>query len=364
MNTAPKYKLLVICPYPVGVAPSQRLKYEQYFDAFREEGFEINVQPFASKKLWSIIYKKGNFIGKLLQTLLGYWSRFWLIFSLKKYDVVYIHLWVTPFFMPFYEWIYCSLAKKVVYDIDDLVYLSDNKSKANKTVGIFKSKKKPIYLMKHADHVITCTPYLDEFVRKFNTQTTDISSTVDTHKYIPVNRYENKHPIVLGWSGSTTTSKYFYLLKEVLLELSKKYPIKIIIMGNPNIQIDGLNIESLAWSESIELEVLQKFDIGLYPLHDEEWVLGKSGLKAIQYMALGVPTVATAIGANYRVIDDKVSGMLVNSHQEWVNALSALIESPELRKKIGEAGRKKIEQEFSIETNQKNYLNVLKKMVS
>jgi glycosyltransferase involved in cell wall biosynthesis len=364
LNSAPKYKLLVICPYPVGVAPSQRLKYEQYFDAFREEGFEINVQPFASKKLWSIIYKKGNFIGKLLQTLLGYWRRFWLIFSLKKYDVVYIHLWVTPFLMPFYEWIYCSLAKKVVYDIDDLVYLSDNKSKANKTVGIFKSKKKPIYLMKHADHVITCTPYLDEFVRKFNAHTTDISSTVDTHKYIPVNRYENKNPIVLGWSGSTTTSKYFYLLKEVLLELSKKYPIKIIIMGNPNIQIDGLNIESLAWSESIELEVLQKFDIGLYPLHDEVWVLGKSGLKAIQYMALGVPTVATAIGANYRVIDDKVSGMLVNSHQELVDALSALIESPELRKKIGEAGRKKIEQEFSIETNQKNYLNVLKKMVS
>jgi L-malate glycosyltransferase len=364
LNPAPKYKLLVICPYPVGVAPSQRLKYEQYFDAFREEGFEIHVQPFVSKKLWSIIYKKGNFIGKLLQTLLGYWSRFWLIFSLKKYDVVYIHLWVTPFFMPFYEWIYCSLAKKVVYDIDDLVYLSDNKSKANKTVGIFKSKKKPIYLMKHADHVITCTPYLDEFVRKFNTHTTDISSTVDTHKYIPVNRYENKNPIVLGWSGSTTTSKYFYLLKEVLLELSKKYPIKIIIMGNPNIQIEGLNIESLAWSESIELEVLQKFDIGLYPLPDEEWVLGKSGLKAIQYMALGVPTVATAIGANFRVIDDKVSGMLVNSHQEWVDALSALIESPELRKKMGEAGRKKIEQEFSIDTNQKNYLNVLKKMVS
>ena len=58
----------------MGVAPSQRLKYEQYFDAFREEGFEINVQPFVSKKLWSIIYKKGNFIGKLLQTLLGYWS--------------------------------------------------------------------------------------------------------------------------------------------------------------------------------------------------------------------------------------------------------------------------------------------------
>ena len=356
--------MLIICPYPVGVAPSQRLKYEQYFSAFEQAGFQITVKPFVTRKLWSIIYKKGNFTTKFIQTLIGYWKRYWLLFSLRKYEVVYVHLWITPFFIPFYEWLYCLIAKKVVYDIDDLVYLGDNKSKANKRVGFFKSKKKPIYLMKKAHHVITCTPYLDEFVKTHNPHTTDISSTVDTEKYIPVNTYQAKEPVVLGWSGSITTSKYFYLLEKVLLSLSKKYQIRLIVMGNPQVHIDGLDIEAIAWSEEIELTTLQKFDIGLYPLPDEEWVLGKSGLKAIQYMALGIPTVATAIGANFRVIDHGESGMLVKTEEEWITALSRLIEDPKLREKIGKKGREKIEREFSIHANQQAYLDVLLKMVS
>lgn len=355
--------MLIICPYPVGVAPSQRLKYEQYFESFEEAGFEIKVCPFVTNKLWSILYKNGNFFAKFFQTLVGYWKRFWLIFSLRKYDVIYIHLWVTPFFIPLYEWLYCSIGKKIIYDIDDLVYLSDNKRVANKTVGIFKSKKKPIYLIKHAHHVITCTPHLDEFVKKYNSHTTDISSTVDTERYIPTNNYTEKNPIVLGWSGSITTSKYFYLLQDVLIELSKKYPIKVIVMGNPNIQVDGINIEAINWSEEVELPTLQKFDIGLYPLPNEEWVLGKSGLKAIQYMALGIPTIATALGANFRVIENNVSGILVNTDEEWISALSKLIEYPALREKIGKAGREKIEKEFSIKANKKAYLNVLLKMI-
>ncbi len=363
MKNSGTYKMLIICPYPVGVAPSQRLKYEQYFEAFEEAGLQVDIKPFVTKKLWSIVYKKGYFFTKFIQTMIGYWKRFWLIFSLRKYDIVYIHLWVTPFFIPLYEWIYCMIGKKIVYDIDDLVYLRENKSKANKAVGLFKSRKKPIYLMRKADHVITCTPYLDEFVKKYNPYTTDISSTVDTKKYTPVNTYSNGEPIILGWSGSITTSKYFYLLEEVLVDLSKKYPIKVLLMGDPHIHIEGLNIEAIAWSEEVELKTLQQFDIGLYPLPDEEWVLGKSGLKAIQYMALGIPTVATALGANFRVIDHEESGMLVKTKEEWTQALSQLIESPSLREKIGKKGREKIEKEFSIDANKKAYLEVLMQMV-
>lgn len=354
---------MVVSPYPVGVAPSQRLKYEQYFDAFREAGFDITVKSFVSPKLWSIIYQKGHFFTKIIQTLLGYLRRIMLIFSLHKYDVVYIHLWVTPFFTTFYEWIYCKLGKKIIYDIDDLVFLRENKSKSNKTAGIFKSRKKPVYLIKHAHHVITCTPYLDEFVRKYNSETTDISSTVDTDKYIPVNHYKNDHELILGWSGSITSSRYFYELEEILKEISRRHQVKIMVMGNPSIRFDGVNMECMAWSEKIELPTLQKFDIGLYPMPNEEFALGKSGLKAIQYMALGIPTVATAMGANFRVIDHGVNGYLVNSREEWIEALESLIQSPELREKLGKKGREKIEKEFSIKANKQIYLDVLNKVV-
>lgn len=363
MKQEKKYKLLIVSPYPVGVAPSQRLKYEQYFDAFTEAGYDITVKPFVSRNLWKIIYQKGHFITKIFQTCLGYLRRMWLILSLPRYDIVYIHLWVTPFFTTFYEWVYCKLGKKIIYDIDDLVFLRENKSKSNKTAGIFKSRKKPIYLIKHADHVITCTPYLDEFVKQYNKRTTDISSTVDTDRYVPVNNYKNDHEIILGWSGSITSSRYFFELEEVLKEISKMHKIKVVVMGNPNIHFDGVNMECMPWSEEIELSTLQKFDIGLYPMPNEEFALGKSGLKAIQYMALGIPTVATAMGANFRVVDHEINGFLVNNHKEWINALNALITSPELRERMGKKGREKIEKEFSIKANKQIYLNVLHKVI-
>ena len=350
-------KILIVCPNPEGVAPGQRLKYEQYFENWRENGYDITVEPFISKSFQKIVYKKGFFFSKLYHTLIGYGNRLKLLGQLKNYDIVYIFLWVTPFGLPLFEKLYCKLAKKIIYDIDDLVYTtSENAPWYSK---FFKTKYKPIFVMKKAGHVITCTPYLDLFVRKFNNNTTDISSTVDTSKkYVCVNSYTNDNPLVIGWSGSHSTVQYFMIIKNVLLAIQKKYPSIIIrVMGGSNIEIADLRVESTEWSEEKEIATLQSFDIGIYPLPDEQWVYGKSGLKAIQYMALGIPTIATAIGTNFRVIENEISGYLVNSEEEWIEKLTMLIENPQLRRKIGMAGRLKVEECFSVSANQQKYLN-------
>jgi glycosyltransferase involved in cell wall biosynthesis len=357
-------KLLIICPYPEGVAPSQRLKFEQYFDAFRADGWEITVKPFITKPFWGIIYKKGNLAKKAWYTFSSYVNRLLLLPTIKNYDVVYVHLWATPFGPPVFEKWIKSRAKKLIYDIDDLVYLHNTKSKAHPIVTFIKGRKKPLYLMEEAQHVITCTPYLDEFVRKFNEHTTDISSTVDTdERYQPINHYANDHVPVIGWSGSLSTSKYFYLLENVFKKLAQTHSFKLLVMGDAGVKIEGLDIEAIDWKESYEISTLQRFDIGVYPLPDEEWVYGKSGLKAIQYMALGIPTIATAIGANYRVIENGVSGFLVNTEEEWVDALRKLIDDAVLRKSIGMAGRKRVEDLFSIKANKKKYLDILNGVV-
>ena len=176
-------KLLIICPYPLNVAPSQRLKFEQYYPYFKSEGYEIEISSFISIKFWRIIYKEGFFFQKLFYTVKGYFKRINDLFRLRKFDVVYIHLWVTPFGWPLFERLFRLSGRKIVYDVDDLIYLKGVKSKAHSVVDLLKGRKKPIYLMKKSDHVITCTPYLDEFVRQFNPNTTDISSTVDTTVY-------------------------------------------------------------------------------------------------------------------------------------------------------------------------------------
>lgn len=354
-----KKKLLVICPYPEDVAPSQRLKFEQYYSYFRKKSFDIEVSPFISLAFWKIIYKKGAFVQKFFYSLAGYLRRTVDLFKALRADIVYIHLWTTPFGPPIFEWLFRKFSKKIVYDIDDLVYLKNVKSKAHPLVNFIKGRKKPLYLMKVADHVITCTPYLDEFVRSYNSNTTDISSTVDTDRYQPSNAYTNDKKLVIGWSGSLTTSRFFMVLQNVLKRIAAKYDLEVLVMGDPSVKIDGVPLKAIPWTEKDEMPTLQKFDIGVYPLPDEEWVYGKSGLKAIQYMALGIPTVATAIGANYRVIEDGISGFLVRSDDEWVHALIKLIEDASLRRQIGTAARKRVEELFSVEANKEIYLNIL-----
>ena len=358
MSSLKKHKILFLSPYPVNKAPSQRLKYEQYYPFFEEAGFEITTSCFIDENFWEVIYKPGNYLKKIFYTFSGYARRISDLFNIKKYDIVYIHLWVTPLGKPFFEWLFCRAAKKVVYDIDDLIFLGHS-SAANKNSQFLKGKDKAIYLVKNADHVITCTPHLDNFVKYYNPNTTDISSTINTEVYRPKQDYSVKEKIVLGWSGSHSTSKFLYLLKDVLLELNRQFDFKLVVVGNSEFKIEGLNLEAKEWQEETEVDDLSKIDIGLYPLPDEPWVYGKSGLKALQYMALGIPTIATAIGANFRVINTGVNGILVKNDDEWKKAITLLVNDIELRKKIGAEARKTVENSFSLHANKDKYINVL-----
>jgi len=131
-------------------------------------------------------------------------------------------------------------------------------------------------------------------------------------------------------------------------------------MGDDSFDIDGLEIEAIKWSEEKEIAQLQRMDIGLYPLPlNEEWVLGKSGLKAIQYCALGIPTIATDVGCNDRVILNNETGYLVKTEEEWLQKLLLLIKDNSLRKKIGLAAREHISKNYSINANKDTYLKIL-----
>lgn len=357
-------RLLVVCPYPERVAPSQRLKYEQYFGSWRAAGYEVTVSPFIRPPFMRIIYGKGNYLRKALWTLFGYLVRVADLFRLPFYDGVYIHLWVVPFGPAVFEPLYCLINPNVVYDIDDMVHLRiHEKVNSNWFTYRFKSRSRVVSLLRRARHVVTCTPALDAFARRYNDHTTDISSTVDTDAYVPANPYSNDRPLTLGWSGSLSTSRWLYLIKDVLLDLRREVPFRLLVIGDPSFRVDGLDVTALPWSEASEVENLQRIDVGLYPLPDDEWVLGKSGLKAIQYMALGIPTVATAVGANFRVIEDGVSGLLVRTDAEWAAALRRLMADPALRERIGRSARARVERLFSVRGNAPTYLAVLDSVV-
>ena len=357
-------RIVVICPHPKGVAPGQRLKYEQYIESWEKDGFIVDIKPFMTDRFWKIVYKNRNLLEKILWTFFGYIRRIKLLFSIGKYDISYVFLWVTPFGTTFFERLYCMLSKKIIYDIDDLVYHKDHKSEVNSFMSWLKGRKKPIYLMRKSNHIITCTPYLNSFVRKYNTSTTDISSTINTDIYKPINSYSNNDSLVIGWSGSHSTSKYINLLKEILLDLQAKHNFKLLVIGDPSFYIEELDLEAISWSKETEVSDLQRIDIGIYPLPNEEWVLGKSGLKALQYMALGIPTIASAIGANFRVIENGISGTLVDSDNQWKEAIEKYILNPNLRRQHGLNGRKRVEKLYSVNANKPIYLECLNNLIN
>ena len=360
-----KKRILILCPYPEDKAPSQRLKFEQYYDHFREAGYELTISPFMSTAFWNVVYKKGHFFQKAIYTLAGYARRVRDLFRVRQYDIVYIHLWVTPLGAPIFERAVTALSRKMLYDIDDLVYLKNLKSKATPLISKLKGVQKPLYLMRKADHVITCTPYLDKFARQLNPNTTDISSTVDTVAYKARTDYSlREEKLVLGWSGSLSTAKFLHVLDKVMQELTKHLDFKLLVLGDREFAIEGVDVEAYDWEKTIELSTISRFDIGLYPLPDEEWVYGKSSLKAIQYMAMGIPTVATAIGTNFRVIEDGENGFLVNNQDEWIQTLRRLAEDEKLRRLVGEKARAKVITHFSIDANKNVYIDILNRLTA
>ena len=358
-----KKKILVLCPYPEGEAAGQRLKYEQYFNFWREAGYEVDVSSFMDKEVWKVLYKKGFLVQKILGVIKGNFLRINDLFRVKNFDIVYIHQWTTPFGSVFYDRILRFLAKRIVFDLEDFVFLDrvDSGLSVNPILGFLRTKSRTINLIKFSDYVITSSPTLNEYCKElnFNNQSTFISSSIDTDKFSANNSYNNDNQITIGWTGTQSALPYLDLLREVLIDLRKERDFKLLIISNFDYEFPEMDLKVVKWNKPSEVSDLQKIDIGLYPLPQNDWVLGKSGLKALQYMAIGIPVVATDIGTSKDIISHMESGCLVSTKEDWVSALKQLIDDNHLREKIGKNARKVVVERYSLNAIKKKYFEVL-----
>ena len=316
-------RILVLCPYPRGEAAGQRLKYEQYFPSWEREGFIIKVSEYMDHDLWEVVYERGYFLRKLLGIARGHLRRFRDLFLIRRFDIVYIFQWTTPFGIGFYDFLIRTLSKKIIFDVEDFVVLQKaTEDNPNPILRFIRSKTKTMYLIKNSDYVISSSPSLNKFCQKFNKNNLSsfISSSVNTNRFIPSNNYQNDHKVVIGWTGTFGSKPYLDQLREVFFELDRVCDFKLKFITNFDYEIAGLDMEVIRWNKKNEVRDLQSLDIGVYPLEDSQWVKGKSGLKAIQYMALGIPTIASNIGNSQEVIKHMKDGILVNNEDEWLNA--------------------------------------------
>ncbi len=356
-------RILFIEPYPIE-GPSSRYRIEQYIPYFKHNGIECVVRPFVSSKFYRIIYKKGFYFQKMLFFLQSTLSRFFDIFSALKSDIIFIHLEAFPFGPPLFEWVLSKAGKKIIYDLDDAIYMGITSS-ANSFLRYLKCPSKIKKIIKMADHVITCNGYLADYAKKYNKNITVIHTSVDTEKFKPINK-EKKEGLIIGWIGSHSTAKYLSELKGIFVRLvSGRYHfvLKIIGAGDEyDFDVPGIEIIKLGWNLKDEIDQFQSLDIGVYPLPDNEWTRGKTGFKTIQYMSVGVPCVVSAVGANKSIVEDGINGFIAASKEEWIKKISMLIEDVDLRKRIGSNGRQTAEENFSIKVNAPKYLHVIRSL--
>lgn len=351
-------KVLFWVPYPHAGA-SNRYRVEQYLPYLNKEKIDYKLRPFWNSKAYKILYKKRNYLSKFYYLILGSFHRLIDLIFIFKYDIVFIHREAYPIGGALFENALRLLKKPFIFDFDDAIFLPYS-SESNIFIERFRKINKIPRIIKMSLRVIVGNEYLAEFAKTYNSSVFVIPTSIDTDKFTPVEKDCNNE-VVIGWIGSLTTVSYLKMLKNVFIDLTQKYSnVRFHIIGG-NFSIDSIsNIYCKTWSIEEEVEDLKKIDIGIMPMPDNLWTKGKCGFKAIMYMSMGIPTVCSPVGVNNEIIDDGENGFLARSDQEWLEKLSILIESPFLRKKLGEQGRKIIEERYSLKVNAHKFLKILK----
>jgi glycosyltransferase involved in cell wall biosynthesis len=359
-----RIRMLVLAPYPFGVAAVQRFKFERFYDDWRAAGYDVTVSPFMDLALWRVLYEPGNLLRKAFEVTKGYARRAFDLLRIRSYDVVYIHLWVTPLGPALSERVARKLAKRIIFDLEDNLLAQDTaqtvENHPNPFLRFIRSREKGPYLVKTADHVITSTPYLAEAAAKLNArgQATYIPPSVDTGRITPPARRDDGL-VTIGWTGTFSSKPYLDLLAGVFQELARRVPFRLLVIGNFDYSLEGVDVKVVRWSAEREAEDLQQIDIGVYPLPVNEWVFGKGGLKALQYMIVEAPPVATDVGTVSSFIRHGENGFLVKTDAEWLEALETLVRDSGLRHRLGRQARLDAVETYSVEAIGGNYQRVL-----
>lgn len=356
-SVSKKGSILFIVPYPKGSAASQRFRFEQYLTLLENEGWRISYQSFLSEKAWKILYKPGHIAWKVFEILKGFIRRFLLVFSIHQYDFIFIHREAAPLGPPIFELIAKALGGRIIFDFDDAIWIP-NYSENNRFFGFLKRFRNTQTVCKLAYKVSCGNDYLCRYAKQFNQQVVLNPTTIDTENYHNQINFHRAPTMTVGWTGTHSTIRYLNDLLPVLERLEKSYSFtfRVISDRKPDFHLDTL--EYFQWKEESEIEDLVEIDIGLMPLSADLWSEGKCGFKALQYMALGIPALVSPIGVNTKIVDHGVNGFICQSHEEWYQTLSLLLADRNMVQEMGTKTRLKIEQNFSIQSNAKNFLSL------
>ena len=342
-------KVLVLTKYgPLGA--SSRMRALQYLPWFEKAGLQVTVQPLLSDELLQSSYSNGGYRHHHL--LQAYAMRLRVLLKCQDFDVVWIEKEALPWFP---LWLELTLLRGVPYvlDYDDAVFHNYDRHGNYLVRRLYGCRLDG--LMTRSALVVGGNNYLAQRAHNAGAKWVETLPTV-----IDLDRYPIKkrmQPLTAGldsvprivWIGSPSTARYLKLLGEPLRALAARKSFVLRVIGGGAVELPGVQLEILPWKEHTEVDDISACDVGIMPLLDSPWEKGKCGYKLIQYMACGLPVVASNVGVNPEIVQHGENGFLANQPHEWVSALEQLLESQSLRTKMGMKGRQQVEQKYCIQ---------------
>jgi len=354
-------RLLFLATHPREAA-STRYRVLAYFPALERAGYRLDFHPFFASQDLASLYRPGRWLDKLSLVIRGAIHRARRLRP-GVYDLVFVHRELFPLGLGLFLRRLVRVGVPVVYDYDDAMFLPQRQDRG--LLGKLETPSTVNALLRLSDRVIAGNPHLATYARRFNSRVELISTPVDTRLFFPRDSAEPEPVCTIGWIGSPSTAKYLRGLRPVFERLAQSHSFRVKVVGaGPPLAFGTLPVVNLPWILNREAEEFRTSDIGVYPLWDDEWSRGKSGFKAIQFMASGVPVVASPVGINSEIIQDGVNGFLAASEQEWTDKLARQIEDPALRLKFASAGRRTVEERYSLAQAAPRFLQVIRNVLA
>lgn len=354
--------VVALVPYPVGQAPGQRYRVEQWAPYLAEHGVNLEFVPFASPELAASLYRPNAMAEKARLMIKDSLRRARHAWSARRYDAVLVHREAALVGPAWGERLARSRCPRFVYDFDDAVWVP-YVSPTNRYLSYLKFPGKTRAICRMASLVLAGNDHLAQWARQYSDNVHVVPSTVALHDYRVRPANARRGEAVIGWTGSHSSVQYLRLIEAPLARLRQKRAFRLVLVGVSGVSLPGIDVECRPWNATTEAQDLWDFDVGIMPLPDEPWARGKCGMKAIQYMAVGVPAVVSPVGANRTVVRDGIDGYHAASDDEWVDRLERLLADAELRQRLGRAARASVEASYSAEAQVPHVAALLKALM-
>jgi hypothetical protein len=352
-------KMLILSRYG-RLGASSRLRMFQYEPYLRSVNFEPEQRPFFDDTYLMRLYQK-----RQTRTLTGaaFARRLSQLFRIGPNKL----LWIEKEALPWVPWLIerSMLPRSVplVTDYDDAVF---HRYDLHRLPFIRRLLGRKIDQVMAASALVTAgNSYLADRARAAGANWIEIVPTVvDIDNYSLRSDSKVLDTPRIGWIGTPSTWTEFMVPMMPLLEtVAGAEDARLTAVGAGKAAASHPLLDILPWSEQTEVTSIQDMDIGIMPLTDTPWARGKCGYKLIQYMACGVPVIASPVGVNAEIVEHGVNGFLASTEAEWHEALVTLLRDPDLRRRMGAAGRKKVEYQYSLQVWGPRVAGMLKDVV-